>query len=86
MHDIAEGQRNITAYQARIGNGPHVLCPVCSSQIHFVRTTAGKQMPCQLDLECGDGKKTLVTHSGRTVCKAGSDVFGYQPHWGFCKR
>jgi hypothetical protein len=78
--------RIITAYQTGLGHGPHVLCPVCGKQIHFIKTTAGKQMPCQLELEYGDERKTLVTNSGRTVRKAGRDVIGYQPHWGFCKR
>jgi hypothetical protein len=84
--------RIITAYQTMIGHGPHVLCPVCGSQIHFIKTAPGKNseggklMPCQLELEYGDERKTLVTNSGRTVRKAGRDVIGYQPHWGFCKR
>ncbi len=78
--------RTINSYQTRLGHGPHVLCPTCGSQIHFIKTVNGKQMPCQLTLEYGDERKTLVTNSGRTVRKAGRDVIGYQPHWGFCKR
>jgi len=69
-----------------IGQRPHVVCPICGQQVHFVTTIAGKQMPCQIALEYGDGKKTLVTHTGRTVRKAAADVLGFQPHWGFCKR
>ncbi len=79
-------EKKINSYQTMIGHGPHVLCPHCESQIHFVTTTAGKKMPCQLQLEYGDGKKTLVTNSGRTLVKAAGDMLGYQPHWGFCKR
>lgn len=81
-----QAEKKINSYQTMIGHGPHVLCPTCESQIHFVTTTAGKKMPCQLQLEYGDGKKTLVTNSGRTVVKAAQNMLGYQPHWGFCKR
>lgn len=67
-----------------IGQAPYVVCPTCGKQIHFIRTVAGKQMPCEMDLVRGDCRKTLVTHDGRTVRRAGSDTFGYEPHWGYC--
>ncbi|NTV01490.1 MAG: hypothetical protein HGB04_01705 [Chlorobiaceae bacterium] len=66
------------------GDGPYTVCPVCGKQIHFIKTVAGKQMPCEIDLKAGDGRVTLVTHEGRTVRKAGADVAGYEPHWGYC--
>jgi len=59
-------------------------CPDCGKAIHYVRTVAGKLMPCELVLDCGDGKKTLVTHSGATIRRAGEERFGYEPHWGKC--
>jgi len=79
-------EKTITAYQTRVGQGAHVLCPKCSQQIHFVTTLKGKKMPVQLQLEYGNGRKTLVTHSGKTLAKAADDIVGFQPHWGFCKR
>lgn len=67
-----------------VGYGPHVVCPHCRKQIHFMQTVKGAQMPCELDLVQGNGVKTLVTNRGVTVRKASPDVFGYEPHWGFC--
>jgi hypothetical protein len=69
-----------------VGTGPYVLCPTCHKQIHFVKTTAGKNMPCELNLKPGDSRVTLVTHDGRTVRRAGPSVTGYEPHWGYCER
>jgi hypothetical protein len=68
------------------GPGPYTVCPVCRAQIHFVRTVAGKMMPCEMELLRGDGRMTLVTHAGVTVRKAGVEVAGYEPHWGYCNR
>lgn len=65
-------------------DGP-VYCPSCGSRVHFLRTVAGKMMPCEMDLRRGDGKRTLVTHEGVTIRKAGPDTLGYEPHWGFCR-
>jgi hypothetical protein len=66
------------------GDGPYTVCPVCGKQIHFIKTIAGKQMPCEVELRPGDGRMTLVSHDGRTVRKAGSEISGYEPHWGHC--
>lgn len=60
-------------------------CPSCGSEIHFVKTLAGKMMPCEMDLRRGDGKRTLVTHNGVTMRKPGPEIAGYEPHWGFCR-
>ena len=30
----------------------------------------------------GDGVKTLVTHAGEMIVKAGPDVLGREPHYG----
>lgn len=62
-----------------------VRCPYCHKPIHFVKTTHGRQMPCEMDLLQGDGVKTLVSSSGVTTRKAGPEVWGYEPHWAFCK-
>ena len=65
-------------------DGP-VYCPSCGSEIHFVKTLAGKMMPCEMDLRRGDFKRTLVTHNGVTMRKPGPEIAGYEPHWGFCR-
>ena len=65
-------------------HGP-VYCPSCGSEIHFVKTLAGKMMPCEMDLRRGDYKRTLVTHNGVTMRKPGPEIAGYEPHWGFCR-
>lgn len=80
------GNRPFTAYQTRIGHGPHVLCPKCGKQIHFIKTKNCRMMPCEMELKRGDGRMTLVTNSGVTTRKAPDCVYGYEPHWGFCKR
>jgi hypothetical protein len=67
-----------------LGPPPFVVCPACGKQIHFITTVKGKQMPCEVTIEIGNGVKTLVTHDGRTVRKAGREVCGYEPHWGYC--
>jgi hypothetical protein len=62
-----------------------VRCPHCGRAMHFVRTVKGGRMPCEMELVQGDGAKTLVTPAGVTVRKAAADVWGYEPHWGFCR-
>jgi hypothetical protein len=67
-----------------LGPGPHAFCPACGKQIHFIRTVAGKQMPCEMEGRVGDGRMTLVTREGKTVRKAPAEVYGWEPHWGYC--
>lgn len=62
-----------------------VRCPHCNRPIHFIRTTKGGRMPCEMELVQGDGVKTLVTPSGATFRKAPAEVWGYEPHWGYCR-
>ena len=50
-----------------------------------MKTVNEKLMPCEMDLRRGDWVRTLVTHLGVTVRKAGPGVAGYEPHWGFCR-
>ena len=61
-------------------------CPICEKPIHFIVTVAKRKMPCELDIKRGDGKMTLITHEGVTHRKAGDTVFGYEPHFGHCKK
>ena len=46
-------------------------CKGCGAEIVWIKTTAGKAMPCDLN------KMTIVTESGETVT-------GYIPHWATC--
>jgi len=66
------------------GSGPYSVCPQCHKQVHFVKTVRGKLMPCEMELRRGDGRMTLVTHAGVTVRKAGIEIVGWEPHWGYC--
>jgi hypothetical protein len=66
------------------GYGPHVVCPKCGKQIHFVRTERGNKMPCELELKQGDGRMTLIDHNGVMHRKASAKVHGYEPHFGHC--
>lgn len=46
-------------------------CKGCSADIIWIRTTAGKSMPCNPE------KTTVVTERGETIC-------GHIPHWATC--
>jgi hypothetical protein len=71
-------------------------CHSCGAEIVFIKTTAGKYMPCDAGLilfdECQHGGKTFVTPDGRVVGGAlpvGNNVIanpqkGYTPHWANC--
>jgi len=67
------------------GTGPHVVCPICGKQIHFMPTEHGRQMPCELELRRGNGRMTLIDHKGITHRKASATVKGYEPHFGHCR-
>ncbi len=63
-------------------------CNGCGQDIHFIQTTAGKWMPCEVEEiwgnELPDGHDTLVTEEGN-VLKAPPDTErGYEPHWKYC--
>jgi hypothetical protein len=62
-----------------------IKCPRCGKGMHFIRTENGKQMPCEMELKKGDGKMTLITHQGKTIRKASDHVYGYEPHFGYCR-
>lgn len=60
-------------------------CASCGRRIVWVRMPkTGRLMPCDQQLEYGDGRKTLVTHDGGVIAKAGAHVVGRQPHFGTC--
>lgn len=69
-------------------------CRSCGAQIVFIRTTAGKSMPCDAEpksFKYKPGSDTkLVTPSGVVVsCEIvanpeEADGYGYTPHWSTC--
>ena len=75
----------IVKLKAFIAGAPVLLCPACGKPMHFVKTIAGKKMPCEIELKRGDFKMTLVTHEGVTIRRAGTEWFGYEPHFGHCE-
>lgn len=46
-------------------------CKGCNANIIWIKTKAGKQMPCNVE------KITIVTEQGETIT-------GYMPHWATC--
>lgn len=46
-------------------------CKGCGAEIVWIKTAAGKSMPCNSD------KVTIVTEDGKTAT-------GYIPHWATC--
>ncbi len=68
-----------------LGHYPYHYCGLCGKQIHWITTARWKKMPCELQLQQGNGKMTLVTNDGRVIVKAGPDVCGYEPHFGHCE-
>lgn len=79
-----QSKRVMPVSGVRLGYRPHQFCKRCGKQIHFIRTIKGKLMPCDIELVQGDGRKTLVTHIGQTFAKAGTEIWGYEPHFGSC--
>lgn len=69
-------------------------CKGCGSDIVWIKTAAGKSMPCDdppvLCWENPKGKSTVITEDGRTIrCDLeGDDInaakIGYVPHWATC--
>ena len=48
-------------------------CKGCGAEITWIKTEAGKIMPCNLE------KTTIVTEQGKTVV-------GHVPHWATCSK
>lgn len=63
-----------------------MICRGCFAEIHFIRMESGKMMPCDWEIQYGDGKVTLVTHDGKMTVKAGAEVQGYVPHFATCPK
>lgn len=71
-------------------------CRGCGEEIIFIKTPAGKFIPCNLSKviysNLGKGKARVVTQSGEVVsCTVRADDtskaagIGYIPHWSTCK-
>lgn len=70
-------------------------CRDCGREIRWIRTVAGKNMPCdpkpQLYIEDLDGGQRFVTRSGEVVSGTATDDqeratgIGFTPHWATCR-
>lgn len=71
-------------------------CMNCGAHILWIRTTAGRMMPCEPGLvpywEKLGAKGKIVTSNGEVLsCEYEGDTekatgLGYLPHWGNCSR
>lgn len=69
-------------------------CTKCGARILWIKTSAGKNMPCDPDLitywKDSKGKQRIVTPNGEVIaCRLEGDTqtatgVGYVPHWGTC--
>ena len=74
-----------------------VKCKGCGEEIIFIKSPAGKFIPCNpskvIYSNPGEGKARVVTQSGEVIsCTVGADDdtskavgVGYIPHWSTCK-
>jgi len=72
----------------------NIRCRACGKPIIYMKTKAGKSMPCDLPLVpywgSEDGSERVLTHSGELVrCELTGnrdDITGHgrTPHWGSC--
>lgn len=79
-----------------MANGSYGTCSGCGRQIIWIRTTAGKNMPCDtaiVSYKCNPkGKEKIVTPSGAVVTgdtgveQSQADGFGYISHFATCTR
>lgn len=70
------------------------ICKACGAKIVFIKTAAGKSMPCDAAAvtywKNSRGKDTIITPNGETVrCDIEGDPnkatgIGYIPHWATC--
>lgn len=70
-------------------------CKLCGAEIQFIRTPAGKYLPCDpraVTYYKGQyNKNRIVTPAGKVIaCELSGDVsqvagIGFIPHWASCK-
>lgn len=79
-----------------MSNGSFGTCRKCGRRVIWIRTKAGKNMPCDLEIlayqipRTKTGSQRFVTEAGEVVAAEHStgariDGYGYNPHWGSCK-
>ena len=66
-------------------------CKGCNAEIVYVKTTAGKFMPCEIKKRTSDTLKPtqiLVSGEGEVFSVRALEpdevIEGYEPHWGNC--
>jgi hypothetical protein len=69
-------------------------CKYCGSEMIYIETTTGKQMPCEPSLipvwRTKAGKKRAITENGETIACEYEPVpfvereLAYKPHWSNC--
>ena len=74
--------------------GGRTICRSCGAPIQWIKTTAGKNMPCNINPVhyklSDDGTDKVVTKDGAVItCKivnyqGNADGYGYTPHWSTC--
>lgn len=76
-------------------NSSFGTCRNCGKRIVWIRTAAGKNMPCNPELisykALSDGKERIVTPDGEVVAaekveRDGADGIGYISHFATCPR
>ncbi len=79
-----------------MSNGQFGTCRNCGRRVIWIRTKAGKNMPCDLEIiayqipKTKTGSQRFVTEAGEVVAAERStgariDGYGYNPHWGSCR-
>lgn len=78
-----------------MANGNFGQCSGCGARIIWIKTEAGKNMPCDPDIKNykidKTGKEKIVTLTGKVVTgitgvdNAHSDGFGYISHFATCR-
>lgn len=68
-------------------------CSGCGQRIRWIKTVAGKMMPCNVSLVVIDGmtdtvkkKLTIVTDNGVVISNPHAGLAGYVPHWATCPK
>ena len=79
----------------RNNSGNNFQCKACGKPLCFIKTPAGRMMPCDTAYHHAKtgGTDTLVNRNGEvvkctiddTLADSETEGFGWVPHWGTCK-
>ena len=78
-----------------MSNGKFGRCAGCGAQVIWIRTKAGKNMPCNtllVDYKADGGKDKIVLQSGEVVSGTivsyndNPDGYGYTSHFATCSK